>query len=375
MWLKELKANLKEINEGIYQYKDKSIFFILQNEIALFYNQDNKVRKIHYVVLAPNFETVDQINSFLSKKGDLKYDGRPIFSNLTSPEFVEEMMKISKDIMIIPSHAWTPWFGIFGSKSGFDSLEECFQDQTKNVFAIETGLSSDPAMNWRLSSLDNIAIISSSDAHSFWPHRLGREASVFDLKDLTYKNLIEAIKTKDKNKFLFTIEVDPSYGKYHWDGHRNCNVYLDPKESRKYNEICPVCGKPLTVGVLNRVERLADRKDGFVLKNAIPFKTLIPLTELIAAIYNTEPFAKKVWEDFNKLIKEFGNELNILLEAPHEKIKLISGEKIADLIMKNREGKLRVQPGYDGIYGTLILDESQQIKSKQPQSRIDSFFK
>jgi uncharacterized protein (TIGR00375 family) len=372
LWFKELKANLKESGEGIYQYRDKSIFFLLQNEIDLTYLQDGKTRKIHFIVLAPNFEILEQLNSFLEKKGNLKADGRPIFTTMNSPEFVESVMQISKDIMIIPSHAWTPWFGIFGSKSGFNSLKECFQDQTKNIFAIETGMSSDPAMNWRLSFLDDVSILSFSDAHSFWPWRMGREATVFELKDFDYKNLAEAIKNKDKSKILFTVEVDPSYGKYHWDGHRKCNVSLDPKESKKYKNICPVCKRSLTIGVLNRIEELADREEGFVPKNAISFKTILPLSELIAGVHNTQVFSKKVWEEYNKLIKDFGNEFHVLLEASHEKLKLIGGEKLAESIIKNREGKIRVQPGYDGIYGIPIFD-NREIKMKIPQRRLSEF--
>jgi uncharacterized protein (TIGR00375 family) len=267
-------------------------------------------------------------------------------------------------------NCWTPWFGILGSKSGFDSIEECFQEQTKNIFAIETGLSSNPLMNWRLSSLDKFALVSNSDSHSPWPSRIGRELNVFDT-EASYNDIINAIKEKNPKKFLYTIEVDPSYGKYHWDGHRICNVSLDPKESMKYHNTCPVCGKPLTIGVLNRVEELADRPEGFVPKNAVPFKSLLPLSELIAAVYNTQFFSKKVWEESTKLTKEFGSELNVLLEASEDRLKLLTHEKIAEIILKNRKGELKVQPGYDGVYGKLLINNSASIK--QPQKRLDSF--
>ena len=370
-WLDELKRSLIEVgNTGLFRFKDKNIFFMLQVEVSNIYRQDEKTRKIHNVILAPSFEIVEQINDFLKNYGKLASDGRPILTNINCAELVENLINISKDIVIIPAHIWTPWFSLFGSKSGFDSIEECFKDQTKHIFALETGLSSDPAMNWRLSLLDKFTLVSNSDSHSPWPTRLGRELNVFET-EMKYKNIINAIKNKNPKEFLYTIEVDPSYGKYHWDGHRNCNVCLNPKESKKYHDICPVCGNPLTIGVEHRVEKLADREEGFVPKNAIPFKTLLPLSELIAHIYNTQPFSKKVWTESTKLIKDFGSELNVLLNANEENLKLLINERLVDLVIKNREGKLNVQPGYDGVYGKLILDG--KISIKQPQKRIDSY--
>jgi uncharacterized protein (TIGR00375 family) len=371
LWLKELKRNLKEVeNTGLFQFKDKDIYFMLQTEVSDIYNQDEKLRKVHNIILAPSFEIVNQINDFLKNYGKLASDGRPILTNINCVELAENLFNISKDIMIIPAHAWTPWFGILGSKSGFDSFEECFQEQTKNIFALETGLSSDPPMNWRLSVLDKFALVSNSDSHSPWPSRIGRELNVFDIEP-KYKEIVNAIKEKNPKKFLYTIEVDPSYGKYHWDGHRACNVCLDPKESIKYHNTCPVCRKPLTVGVLQRVEELADRPEGFVPKNSIPFKSLLPLSELLAAVYNTQFFSKKVWEESMKLTKEFGSELNVLLETSEEKLKLLTHEKIVEIILKNRKGELKVQPGYDGVYGKLLLNTSASIR--QPQKRLDNF--
>ena len=370
LWLKELKRNLTETEKNLFHFKDKSIYFMLQAEVSSIYNQGEKLRKVHNILLSPSFEIVDQINDFLKNYGKLASDGRPILTKINCVELTENLINISKDIAIIPAHAWTPWFGILGSKSGFDSIEECFQEQTKNIFAIETGLSSDPAMNWRLSSLDKFALISNSDSHSPWPSRIGRELNVFET-EASYKEIINAIKEKNPKKFIYTIEVDPSYGKYHWDGHRLCNVSLDPKESKKYHNTCPVCGKPLTVGVLNRIEELADRPEGFVPKNAVPFKSLLPLSELIAAVYNTQFFSKKVWEESTKLTKEFGTELNVLLEAPEDKLRLLTHEKIVEIILKNRKGGLKVQPGFDGVYGKLLLNNSASLK--QPQKRLDSF--
>ncbi len=371
LWFKELKANLKETAPGIFHYRDKTINFILQNEICNIYEQDGKTRKIHNVLIAPSFEIVEQINDFLKKYGNLSSDGRPIFNNLTCVELVENLMKISKDIGIISAHIWTPWFGLFGSKTGFDSVEECYKDQTKNILALETGLSSDPAMNWRLSSLDKFTLVSNSDCHSPWPWRLGREANILELKHLDYNEIFSAIKEKDKKRFLFTIEVDPAYGKYHWDGHRNCGVFLKPKDAISHQNFCPICKKKLTIGVEHRVEELADRPENFVPENSIPFKRLIPLAELLAAIYNTQPFSKRVWEESTKLVKEFGTELNVLLDTNYEKLKLLSGEKIADIIIRNREAKLKIQPGYDGVYGKLILEEKEF--AEKPQKNLKEF--
>jgi len=361
-WLEDLKILLKNSDDGSGIYSYEGIKFVLSGEISLIYGQDKKTRKIHNVLLAPSFEVVDQINEFLKRKGRLDYDGRPIFG-FSCIELVDALMKISEDIMIIPAHAWTPWFSIFGSMSGFDSVEECFQDRTKYIHALETGLSSDPAMNWRISSLDKFTLVSFSDSHSPYTWRLGREACVFDLPALTYKNMIEAIKTR-KN-FSYTIEVQPEYGKYHNDGHRFCNVNISPEEAKKLNNICPKCGKPLTIGVLHRVEELADREPGFVPKGAVPFKSLIPLMEIIAAVEKSGIVTKKVNDTYNILINRFGSEFNILLNAEHSEIKKIVKEKLADAIVTNRSGKVKIEPGYDGVYGKPNFDDVQKPVKKE----------
>jgi uncharacterized protein (TIGR00375 family) len=355
VWLKEIKSKLTDNGNGVYDYDGTK--FILSGEISLIYKQDQKQRRIHHVILADNFEVVDQIVEWLKKKGRIDYDGRPIFG-FSSVEFAEAMMNISKDIMIIPAHAWTPWYGIFGSMSGFDSVEECFQDKAKYIYALETGLSSDPMMNWRLSKLDKYTLVSNSDSHSPYPWRLGREANAFDLKEISYKNLIEAIKTK-KN-FLFTIEVNPSYGKYHYDGHRNCNFSCSPEEAIKLNNICPKCNSSLTIGVLHRVEELADRKEGFKPKGAVDYKSIIPLSEVISIAVGTDVFTKKVWDVYNQLIEKFGNEFNVLLNADKEEIRKIVKDRIADLVIKNREEKIKIIPGYDGVYGEPMLTPAEE---------------
>lgn len=379
LWLAELKEKLKPAGEGFFSFENKNIFFALTAEVSLIYNDGKALRRVHHVLTAPSFEVVEQINEFLGKRGKLASDGRPIIGKLPSPELVEKCMEISKDILVIPAHAWTPWFALFGSKSGFDSLKECFEDQTKNIFAIETGMSSSPDMNWRLSQLDGIALLSNSDSHSYWPWRMGREANVFDLSEPNYFEMVSAIKEKNPKKFLYTIEVDPGYGKYHVDGHRACGIQMEPSEALKLKNICPKCKRELTIGVLHRVEELADRHAGFVPKGAIPFKTLLPLSELIAVVLGVQPHSKKVWEEYNKLIGRFGNEINILLEAEEKDLRAATHGKIAEIILKTRIGEIKVKPGFDGVYGTLVVDgqekiisgESSKEKSEKSKKKIE----
>ncbi len=364
-WIKELKQELKEDNSGILKTKT-GFNFLLQTEISLIYTQDNRGRRIHNVVLAPNFDVVGQITEYLLKKGRIDYDGRPIFK-IPCNEFVEDLKKISADIEIIPAHIWTPWFGLFGSMSGFDSVEDAFKDQTKHIHALETGLSSDPAMNWRLSQLDRFSLVSFSDLHSFWPWRIGREATIFNLKELTYKNIINALHTKQGLKA--TIEVDPSYGKYHFDGHRACNVCMDPKDSIKAKNICPKCGRKLTIGVLHRVEELADRDENYKPKDAVPFYSLIPLSEIISNLIGAGIATKKTWEEYYKLVNpEKGRtEYKIMLGTPLEELKNLTHEKIAEAIIKNRVGKIDIQPGYDGEYGVPLFSDKVNIETTKPK--------
>jgi len=285
-------------------------------------------------------------------------------------EFVEMMKNIDKDTEIIPAHIWTPWFSLFGSNSGFDSIKGCFKDQTKHIHAVETGLSSDPAMNWRLSQLDDFSIVSFSDLHSYWPWRIGREATIFDC-ELNYNEIINSLKNK---KIEMTIEVDPNYGKYHLDGHRACNVCLEPKEALKNKNICPKCKRPLTVGVLQRVEKLADREEGYNPKDAAPFKSLIPLSEILSALLNSGVASKKIWQEYNNLINNFDSELNILLEAKKDDLIKATNEKIADAIISNREGKIKIKPGYDGVYGQPIFENNEKQPSKNNQEGLNKFF-
>jgi uncharacterized protein (TIGR00375 family) len=369
LWLNELKQKLEPVEgTGLFKYND--IWFMLTTEVSTIFNSEGKTKKVHHIIHVPSFDIAGQVNEVLSNYGDLRTDGRPSLM-MSAPELVEKLMNISKDIVITSSHIWTPWFSLFGSVSGFNSVKECYQDQTKYIFSLETGLSSTPDMNWRLSLLDKFTLLSNSDSHSPHPWRLGREANVFDLEKLTYWEIFDAIKKKDKKRFLYTIEVDPNYGKYHYDGHRSCGISLHPREALKLNNICPKCGRKLTIGVLHRVEELADRPDGFIPKDAIPFKALLPLYEIISFAWGSgELYSRKVLQEHDKLIKNFGNELNVLLNVPKEELLKVTNEKIADAIIKVREGKVKYRPGYDGTYGVAIFDEKFiQKKIELPTQR------
>ncbi|MAE43311.1 DNA helicase UvrD [Candidatus Woesearchaeota archaeon] len=364
-WIKELKKELTEDGSGIL--KSKTGFnFVLQGEVSNIYTQDGKGRRIHNVILAKSFDVVDQIQETLLKKGRLDYDGRPIFG-FSCIELVEMLKNIDEKIEIIPAHAWTPWFSLFGSMSGFNSIEECYKDQTKHIYALETGLSSDPSMNWRLSQLDKYTLISNSDSHSFWPWRIGREANIFDM-ELTYDNLINAIRKR--KGFVETIEVDPNYGKYHLDGHRACNICMEPKEALKNKNICPKCKRNLTIGVLHRIEELADREEGFKPKNAVPFKSLIPLSEILAELLGSNVATQKIWKEYYNLINNFESEFDVLLEAKKEDLIKYTDEKIADAIILNREGKIKIKPGFDGVYGQPLFSKNVTDKKETKSAKI-----
>jgi uncharacterized protein (TIGR00375 family) len=353
VWIEELRKNLTEKN-GIL-YSKTGFKFLLTGEISLIYTQA-RGRSVHLVLLAPSFEVVDKINDYFDKKKLRRdYDGRPIFG-IPAEKFVEDMKAISDDIEIIPAHVWTPYFGVFGSESGFDSLKEAFGSQLHNIHAIETGMSSDPEMNWHIKELNDKTIVSFSDSHSFWPWRLGREATIFAKAD-AYKDIIDAIR---ENKILGTVETDPAYGKYHWDGHRACNFSSSPQETKKLGGICPVCKKPLTIGVENRVEELTNQptEDN---KNRKKYWKMLPLSEIISVVYSTGMISKKAWSIYNGLIEKFGNEFNILLDVSREellkeKVDLLMVEQI----LLNRQGKIKVIPGYDGEYGKAVLNEDQK---------------
>jgi len=363
-WLQEIKEKLEPAELGLFKLKNfnNSTRFILSAEISCIYSKNNRVRKIHIIVFAPSFDVVEKINTHLSWIGNLKSDGRPILG-LDVKELAKIILNISEDCLIIPAHAWTPWFSIFGSKSGFNSIEECFEEYSKYIYAIETGLSSNPEMNWQISALDKITLISNSDAHS--PSKIGREANVFNT-ELNYLSIIEAIKLKDPSKFLYTIEFFPEEGKYHFDGHRNCNICLSPKESKKYNNICPNCKKPLTIGVLNRIEELADRTEGYKSKKNIPFKSLVPLIEIIINVLGVSSETKKVMQEYKNLIEKFNNEFNVLLEVSESELKMATLPEIVEGIINVRNEKVLKEPGYDGVFGKIkIFSKKSFIKSKK----------
>lgn len=363
-WLDELKQNLLEVPDA-HLYKpvrqaDSKTRFMVTGEVATIFTFEGDVKKIHHVILTPDFETATQISDRLTHFGNLASDGRPIL-DMSAPQLVEEVMQVNNRNVVIPAHVWTPWFSMFGAFSGFNRVEDCYQDAAKHIFALETGLSSDPPMNWRLSTLDKYTLVSNSDAHSHWPWRIGREANAFELESLTYDEVVDAIRKKDAARFRFTIETDPAYGKYHWTGHRNCKVSLSPQEAVKYGNRCPVCRRSLTKGVEQRVEELADRPAGTKPANVIGYMHLLPLSEIITTVLGvTYPGVQKVWEPYNALIAKFGDEYTVLIDAPKDKIAEVVEPEIAEAIIRMRENKIKVVPGYDGVYGQPIFSENAQ---------------
>ncbi|MBI3859701.1 MAG: DNA helicase UvrD [Thaumarchaeota archaeon] len=351
LWFAELKEKLKPAEgEGLFSYQ--GITWMLTGEVSTVYEQEGRKRKVHHLLYSPDLESVSQMNSLLQRHGELSSDGRPILTGIDSAELVELVTSVSGSVVVIPAHAWTPWFSVFGSKSGFDSLSECYKDQTQKIFAIETGLSSNPAMNWRISALDEVSQVSNSDAHSPNPWRLGREANVFDLGRITYREVFDSIRLRDKSRFLYTIEVDPAYGKYHFTGHKKCGTSFSPGDAEKLGNKCPNCGRKLTIGVLQRVEELADREEGAVPQGSIPFRTLLPLYEIISfATGVNRLYAKAVLEEQDKLIRDFGNEFAVLLDAPESELSGHTKAPVARAIVTAREGGLSFTPGYDGVYG------------------------
>ncbi len=360
LWLEELKRHLKPEGDGLFSFE--GTLFILTTEVSNIFSKGGKVRKIHNVIFAPSFEVAEQINNELGSIGNLNADGRPILG-LEASELVKIVMGISRDCFIAPGHIWTPWFSLFGANSGFDRIEDCFEDQTEHIYALETGLSSDPAMNWRWSALDGYTLISNSDAHS--PPRIGREANIFSER-LNYYQIIDALKKKDREKFLATIEFFPQEGKYHWDGHRNCQVLLSPAQTRENGFKCPRCGRPVTVGVMHRVEKLADREEGFVPANSIPFHHLIPLNEIIAEAMGKGRNSQAVENEYRRVVQRFGGELKVLLDVSSSELRQAAPEKVAEGILRVREGKVDIVPGYDGVYGKIkIFNEEEKEEQRQ----------
>jgi uncharacterized protein (TIGR00375 family) len=365
----ELKAKLEPLGNGLLKLKkgDQEIRYILTTEVSNMYTQGGKGRRIHTLIFAPSFEVVEAIRSRLGNLGKLSSDGRPIFS-FSAKELAKMILDISTDCLIIPAHAWTPWFSIFGANSGFDSIEECFEEMTPHIHAIETGLSSDPEMNWRLSSLDPLTLISNSDAHS--PNRLGREANAFDCEK-NYQEITEAIRKKDQRKILFTIEFFPEEGKYHYDGHRQCGVVFAPSQTKASQYLCPRCHKKLTVGVMHRVDELSNRPEGFIPKNAIPSIHLIPLEEIIAEAMGFRMGTKSVESEYDRLVEKGGSEFHILLDATPDELKTYVPERILEGILRMRQGKVSILPGHDGVYGKInLFPEKKQGEESKEQLKL-----
>lgn len=383
IWYRELMANLKEEGGGLYKLKTEkkdSPLFLLSTELSSIYSQGGATRRIHTVVLAPSFNTVEKINKELLRRGvNLTSDGRPIMG-MSAKDLTALILGVDERCLIIPAHIWTPWFSVFGSKSGFDSIKECFEEYSKYIYAIETGLSSDPAMNWRIGELENRRIVSFSDAHS--PQKLGREATVFDLESLNFESVRKALMGGNKkNKILYTLEFYPEEGKYHFTGHRKCNVVYSPKEIKKLGTICPVCGKGLTVGVMNRVEALSSldietesktndfgvrfirRKDG---KHA-PYAMMVPLMEIIAERFGVGPNTQKVLTEYERLTGAFKSEFDVLLRTDLKEIERVSDSKIANAIKKARSGDISINPGYDGVFGEVKIWKDEEEKSKKDE--------
>jgi uncharacterized protein (TIGR00375 family) len=369
-WNKQLKEELVEDKPGLFKLKKGNFKarFVLTTEISCIYKRGGKTRRVHNCILAPSFAAVDSIISQLNARGcNLRADGRPIIG-VDSEDLLKIIQDASPDCMLIPAHAWTPWFAIFGSMSGFDSLEECFGDNAKYITAIETGLSSDPAMNWRLSKLDDTLLVSNSDAHSL--PSLAREANVFDIdpKKLSYLEILRILREKDRKKFLYTIEFYPEEGMYHFDGHRACKKRMHPDETAKNNGLCPICKKPVTVGVYSRVAKLADRPEGFKPVGMVPYKSIVPLEEIIGEALDRGPNTKGVQTIYEKMLLH-STEFGILLHDPYEEIALYAEPHVVEGIRRVREGRLEVDPGYDGEYGTVKIF-SDVDRKKMGQGRL-----
>ena len=365
VWREELKERLVSEGNGLYRLRDEYVKedsrkfpgegtrFVVSGEISSIYKKNGKTRKVHNVILLPSLEAADAMAQRLEKIGNIHSDGRPILG-LDSHDLLEMMMDVCPEGILIPAHIWTPHFSVLGAKSGFDSVEECFEELAPYIHALETGLSSDPAMNWRISKLDRYQLVSNSDAHS--PSKLGREANLLDI-DCSYEGLYRAIQTGEGLEG--TVEFFPEEGKYHFDGHRKCGVSLSPVEAERRGGICPVCGKKLTMGVDHRVEQLADRAEGFVKKDGKKYESLVPLPEVISACMGYSTASKKVQGCFEQMIQTLGTEFDILRNVPSEDIKSCAGERIAEGIENVRTGNVKIIPGYDGEYGKIeLFDEN-----------------
>ncbi|MBI2611449.1 DNA helicase UvrD [Candidatus Gottesmanbacteria bacterium] len=400
LWMREIKANLIEDGSGLLKLKtqnsniksDKEPLFLLATEVSSIYSQGGKVRRIHTLIWVSSIETAEKINKELTRRGaNLMSDGRPIIG-LSSIQVAELVLTIDAKALIIPAHCWTPWYSLYGSESGFDSIDECFGSYAKYIYAIETGLSSDPLMNWRIKELDRRSIVSFSDAHS--GPKLMREATVFEMEKASFQGIREAIVGKsDTSRIVYTIEFYPEEGKYHYTGHRNCGVKQTPSETREKGTMCPVCGRKLTVGVMHRVDQLAGRteeelrikkrelsglKINGISSEAFPerpaYVMMVPLTEIIAESMNTVVTSVSVRNEYFKLTDHLGGEFFILFSKPLDEISRVSGTKIAEAVGKVREGSITVDPGYDGVFGVVKIWRDEQEVARKDQKKQLSLF-
>jgi uncharacterized protein (TIGR00375 family) len=375
-WFKELTKKLEPLGNGLFmlreEFRNEEVFescradvqFLLTAEISCIYGKNGKTRKVHCLVFMPDFESAAGMAVALARIGNITSDGRPILG-LDAKELLKITLDASPDALFVPAHAWTPHFSVFGAASGFDSMEECFEELTPHIRAIETGLSSDPPMNWRLSALDGITLLSNSDAHS--TAKIGREANIFEC-ELSYRGITEAIKTR--KGFLGTIEFFPEEGKYHFDGHRACGVNLSPEETIRHDYRCPVCGRRLTIGVMHRVQKLADREPGFRPPGAPSYRSLIPLPEIIAETRHIGVGSKAVLHEYEKMLTLLGNEFGILVETPLDDIEAASSSLVREAIGRMRTGDVHIVPGYDGEYGKIKIFETVERKEIIGQMRL-----
>jgi uncharacterized protein (TIGR00375 family) len=353
-WLAEIKSKLEPADPGLFKINGSSsnVRFVLSSEACtIFEDKNKKIRKIHNCMLMPDIDSVEALNQALSKYGELSSDGRVILS-MSAAHLVEEIFKVQKNAFVFPAHAWTPYFGVFGAISGVDSMKEAYEDQEKHIYALESGLSSDPSMNWRISKLDKYAIISTSDMHSL--PKIGREMTLLDVDSLSYKNITNAIKDKDAKRLSGTLEFFPEEGKYHFDGHRQCNVSVDPDKESKL-EKCPVCGRKLVIGVLHRINQLADREPGYVPKNRPPFVKAVPLREIIAYVLRKPYASPHVTRMYEEMIKELGSEYDLLTKTDTTVISEKFNPEIGDAIQNMRNGNITIKPGYSGVFGEVDL--------------------